>query len=282
MNLVRRSPEAIGYKQSRWSIDMIIANVSWLHGRTHSAVSQMLERLEISYKRGRSYVHSPDVNYKEKLNLIKHIYELVRENNKRYRLLYLDELTFYLQPTISRAYEEVGREQPLAQQSHAANLSSRVIAAMDAVTGQVVFRQQNKTTIPCLVNFWYDIYKKHREAEVIYIVLDNWPLHFHPEVLAPLQPQNLQFKPKLPGKWPQEASAKAKKDNLPIQLVCLPTYASWLNPIEKLWRWLKSDILHLHRQSCDWSGLKKRVVDFMEQFADYSPTLLRYTGLLPS
>lgn len=261
---------------------MIIAEISWLHGKTQSSVSQMLERFKISYKRGRDYVHSPDVNYLAKLEIIKDVREMVEGSDNRYRLLYLDELTFYLQPTISRAYEETGREQPLAQRSHSANSCSRVIAAMDAMTGQVVFRQQNKTTIPCLVNFWYDIWKKYREAEMIYVVLDNWPVHFHPEVLAPLQPQNLRFKPKLPDKWPQEASAKAKKDNLPIQLVCLPTYASWLNPIEKLWRWLKSDILHMHRQSCDWSGLKKRVGDFLEQFADYSPALLRYTGLLPN
>lgn len=271
----------LGHKQSRWSIDMIIADISWLQGRTPSAVSQMLERFKISYKRGRDYVHSPDVNYEEKLEIIKGVREVVREDNKRYRLLYLDELTFYLQPTISRAYEGVGREQPLAQRSHVANASSRVIAAMDAMTGQVIFRQQNKTTIPCLVNFWYDIWKKYREAEMIYVVLDNWPVHFHPDVLAPLQPQNLRFKPKLPDKWPQEASGKAKTDNLPIQLVCLPTYASWLNPIEKLWRWLKNDILHMHRQSDDWPGLKKRVSDFVEQFAVPSPALLHYTGILP-
>ncbi|MBE2197018.1 MAG: transposase, partial [Anaerolinea sp.] len=26
----------------------------------------------------------------------------------------------------------------------------------------------------------------------------------------------------------------------------LPTYASWLNPIEKLWRWLRADVLYNH------------------------------------
>ena len=34
---------------------------------------------------------------------------------------------------------------------------------------------------------------------------------------------------------------------LPIQLVPLPTYASWCNPIEKLWRQLRQELLHLHR-----------------------------------
>jgi len=30
---------------------------------------------------------------------------------------------------------------------------------------------------------------------------------------------------------------------LPIQIVQLPTYASWTNPIEKLWRKLKAEMV---------------------------------------
>jgi len=32
-----------------------------------------------------------------------------------------------------------------------------------------------------------------------------------------------------------------------ITLVYLPTYAPWLNPIEKLWRKAYQEVLHLHR-----------------------------------
>ncbi|MBK9335612.1 MAG: transposase [Lewinellaceae bacterium] len=34
--------------------------------------------------------------------------------------------------------------------------------------------------------------------------------------------------------------------NLPVQLHFLPTYASWLNPIEKVWKMLKQDLVHNH------------------------------------
>jgi hypothetical protein len=68
---------------------------------------------------------------------------------------------------------------------------------------------------------------------------------------------------------------------LPIQLVFLPTYASWLNPIEKLWRWLRQDVLHCHRYRQDWLLLKQLVLDFMAQFSSGSATLLPYVGLLP-
>jgi transposase len=62
--------------------------------------------------------------------------------------------------------------------------------------------------------------------------------------------------------------------------VWLPTYAPWLNPIEKLWRWLRQDMLKLHQRADDWRALRGRVRAFLEQFAGGSQRLLEYVGLL--
>ena len=62
--------------------------------------------------------------------------------------------------------------------------------------------------------------------------------------------------------------------------VWLPTYAPWLNPIEKLWRWLRQDQLYLHRLASDWETLRRRVNAFPDQFAAGSPALLQYVGLV--
>jgi hypothetical protein len=59
----------------------------------------------------------------------------------------------------------------------------------------------------------------------------------------------------------------------------LPTYSPWLNPIEKLWRWLKQDVLHLHRHADHVPALRALVLDFLAQFQDGSSDLLRYVGL---
>ena len=64
-----------------------------------------------------------------------------------------------------------------------------------------------------------------------------------------------------------------------IKPVWLPTYAPWLNPIEKLWRWLRQDVLKLHRWVADWPQVKQRVRDFLAQFAQGSQELLDYVGL---
>lgn len=69
--------------------------------------------------------------------------------------------------------------------------------------------------------------------------------------------------------------------HLPIQLVTLPTYASWCNPIEKLWRRLRQKVLYVHRHADDLDGLRKLVMDFLTQFGSGSLSLLQYIGLAP-
>ena len=60
----------------------------------------------------------------------------------------------------------------------------------------------------------------------------------------------------------------------------LPTYAPWLNPIEKLWGWLKEAELRQHGLAGRWAALQRRVTAFLAQFADGSAELLGRVGLL--
>ena len=65
-----------------------------------------------------------------------------------------------------------------------------------------------------------------------------------------------------------------------LSLLFLPTYASWLNPIEKLWRWLRQDILHNHELSHSFKELRQQVAQWLAQFEADSFHLLHYVGLL--
>ncbi len=91
----------------------------------------------------------------------------------------------------------------------------------------------------------------------MYVVQDNWSIHRHPDVV-----EALTSMPRIEPVW-------------------LPTYAPWLNPVEKLWRKLKQEVLHLHRLSEQWERLKQRVAAFLASFSSGSAALLRYVGLLP-
>lgn len=280
--LIRRDPRNCGYEHSRWNLRMIADSCPWLKVTTEGGLSRLLKRLCISYKRGRDYVHSPDLHYLEKLSLIELCHMRAFYAPERFVALYLDELTYYRQPSVARAYEARGTFQALARRSHRSNTSFRVIGALNSLTGQVTYRQRSRMNRFALSHFWREIRDAYPTAETIYVVVDNWPLHFHPDVLARLQPQEFPWPPYVPPNWPKTPSDRAVKDNLPIQLLCLPTYASWLNPIEKLWRWLKQDVIHMHHYSNDWQSLKQHVDHFLSQFQPGSEKLLHYVGLLPN
>jgi hypothetical protein len=247
---------------------------------TEAGLWQLLKRLGIRYKRGRDYIHSPDPHYAAKVSYLTLCQMKAYYEPEKYVFLYLDEISYYRQPTVARAYEEVGHHQALAYRSLRSNTLFRGIGALNFMTGQVTYRQNHRTRVPYLSKFYAQIRDDYPDAEIIYVAQDNWPVHAHPNVIARLQPQESPFWPRTPANWPTEPDKKAVYDDLPIQLVFLPTYAPWLNPIEQLWRWLKQDVLHLHRLSDEWDVLKQRVLDFMAQFAYGSDDLLRYTGLL--
>jgi hypothetical protein len=65
-----------------------------------------------------------------------------------------------------------------------------------------------------------------------------------------------------------------------IKPVWLPTYAPWLDPLDKLWCWICQDVLKMHRWVEDWPQVKHHVRDFLAQFAYGSQELLHYVGLL--
>jgi hypothetical protein len=259
---------------------MIAERCPWLAVTHESSLWRLLDRLGIRYKRGRDYVHSPDRHYLEKLSLIELARMRAYYEPERFTFVYVDEFTYYRQPSVACGYEVAGPYQPLARRSHRSNTQGRIIGALNACSGRVTYRQRSRISRSVIADFWLQLRAAYPDAEQIYAVVDNWPVHFHVDALACLQPQEFPWPPYVPPHWPTEPSSSAIQDNLPIQLLCLPTYASWLNPIEKLWRWLNQDVLHLHPYSNDWQALKQEVTWFLDQFRDGSEELLRYVGLL--
>lgn len=280
--VIRRDPHRLGYRRSRWQLEMVAQACDWLQVTTAGGLSRLLKRLGITLKRGRDYVHSPDRHYLEKLSLMELARMRAYYEPERYAFVYVDEFTYYRQPTVAQGYEAAGSAQPLARRSHQSNTWFRVIGALDACTGRVTYRQRSHISRFVVADFWAQLREAYPHVERIYAGIDNWPVHFHVDALACLQPQQFPWPPYVPPHWPTEPSAraKAKPGNLPIILLPLPTYASWLNPIEKLWRWLKQDLIHLHPYSDDWQTLKQEVAWFLDQFRTGSNELLRYVGLL--
>lgn len=276
---MRRDPRAFGEERSRWTLEALQRVCDWLALQTPSGMWRVLQRLGIHYKRGRSYIHSPDPHYEAKLAMVQAQLRRARAEPERYVVLFQDEFTYYRQPTVAQAYEAAGKHQPLARRSYHSDTQRRIAATLDPFTGRVVYLQCSRLGVEALVDFYQLVAEAYADRQTIYIVQDNWPVHFHPDVLAALQPQNFKWPLPVPRNWPTTPSHKARRLGLPIQLLQLPTYASWTNPTEKLWRWLKQDVLHLHRYADRWPELGDEVERFLDQFADGSQELLRYVGL---
>lgn len=283
VHLARRDPRSCECAQTRWTLAAFRQSCSWLHDLTISGVQALLNRLGVVWKRARCAIRSPDPNYDAKRADIAQLLAQARASSGRIVVVFLDEVTIERQPTLAASYAERGSDHLRAQLSHSANTLSRVIASLDAMDAKVVYRRANKIRLSTLVQFYQDLRVVYSQAERIYVVQDNWPVHTHPDVVVALEPQTTRWPFHRPKNWPLTPSAKALSAwgglQLPIQIVPLPTYASWCNPIEKLWRKLRQELTHLHRWADDLPQLRAEIDRFLNQFAHGSDALLRYVGL---
>lgn len=271
-------PREHGQNRTRWTLEALRAAVPAWAAASLSGIWRLLRDSKLHRQRGRDHIHSPDPDYQEKVAHLRTIQARVAAQPETTVLLYQDEVTYYRQPSVASGYAPAGSARPHAERSTTSDTTPRIAGALDARTGQVTSLQQTKIGVPALIRFYRQLVEAY-PGRRIYLVQDNWPVHFHPDVLAALEPQRSPFPFLRPPSWPSEPSPKAKRLNLPIQLVPLPTYSPWLNPIEKLWRWLNQDVLHHHRLADALPVLRSLVLDFLARFAHDSPDLLRYVGL---
>lgn len=248
----------------------------WLRLKTMPGMCQLLRRLRISWKRARHHVHSPDVNYVEKLGTIKMNVISARDSSTVF--VFSDEFTLSRHPSLSWTYEQKGKRQPLGELGYRRNYLWRIAAALNAWTGQVIFEQAQYMDVAHLTRFYQRIVQTYPGQPVV-MAEDNWPVHAHSDLLASLQEQHFPYDLPRPKNWNTNPRQKIQRLNIPIRILFLPTYASWTNPIEKLWRLLRQEIIHLHPYADDWKGLQRSVSSFLDQFSQGSKMLLRYVGL---
>ena len=118
LHTVRRDPSIFDRTKSRWDLGLIAETCDWLAVNYPSTLSQLMKRMGITYKRGRSYVHSPDPHYQQKMSMIAQCLLKAWYAPEEYALLYQDEFTVYSQPSLDRDYEQMGMFQPLARRNH--------------------------------------------------------------------------------------------------------------------------------------------------------------------
>jgi DDE superfamily endonuclease len=211
-----------------------------------------LGRHGLRLRSARVQQYSPDPDYAAKVEHLGWcLWEAARSGGKVVAL-FMDQMGFARWPEPAPDWAAAP---PLAERQRAGNGLWRLIGALNALTGRVDYLDNYIVGRAKVVEFYGRLVRAYPQAETIYVIQDNWSIHKHPDVLGAL------------AAWPR------------VEPVWLPTYAPWLNPIEKLWRWLRQDVLKLHRLAADWQALRGRVRSFLDQFAAGSERLLEYVGL---
>ena len=237
---------------SRWTLRTVRVSVAWLTDYSLSGVWRVLQACGLGLHTARARLFSPDPDYRGKVRRLHRSLRDAARHPETVVALFLDEFGYRRWPEVAPTW---GLEAAVAPRA-GTNQQWRTIGALNALTGQVSYLDGYIVGRQQVMQFYAQLDHTYPAAELLYVIQDNWNINTHPEVLAAL--------------------ARYTR----IQPVWLPTYAPWLNPIEKLWRWLRQDILKLHRWVEDWPQLKQQVRGFLDQFAQGSPDLLRYVGLV--
>lgn len=248
---------ADGPRPSRWTLRAIRVSFAEVADYTLSGVWRWLARLSVGLRSARVQQYSPDPAYGEKERHLLACLEEAARFPTEVVVLFVDEMGYFRWPDPAREWGPgAPAAPPVAERGGANNRQWRIIGALNALTGQVDYRENYIVGREQVIRFHAQLDRAYPDARRVYLVEDNWSIHTHPDVVA----------------------ARAALPRL--EAVWLPTYAPWLNPIEKLWRWLRQDVLRLHRLASDWPELRRRVNGFLDQFATGSHALLRYVGLL--
>ena len=248
------SPRKWDLARNRWRLRDLVGGVRWLAGISVSGVWRVLRRLKYTRRQAQPFVRSPDVDYDAKWRAILRAYADAVEQPAAVRLIFCDEVTYFRQPSVAPLYARRGGKAPRAEHVTGHNTVTRIVGGLEALRGQVSYLARSGIEVGTFCAFLRHLREAYPSGLSLRLVLDNWSVHIHPRT-------------------------QALANKLGIQLLYLPTYASWLNPIEKLWRWLRQEAIHCHDTPRDVATLRARVQDFLDQFKTGSPDLLHYVGL---
>jgi len=245
------APTADGPPPRRWTLRAMRATFPWLQDDPLSGVGRVLQRPKLPIRAAPVRQHRPDPDYLAKLDQLLAWLRDAAAHPGEVVVVFLDELGYDRWPAAGQTWGPAAPQPPpRADRDGPNNTQWRVIGALNALTGRVDDLDAYSSGREKLIRCSRQLVAAYGDARRISVVQDKWSIHRHPDVQAALA-------------------------GLPtIEPVWLPTDAPWRNPIEKLWRWLREQVLTLHRLAGDGQTLRERVNAFLSQFAQAADEVL--------
>jgi transposase len=217
-----------------WTIGLLASFVQIFYGlKVHAdTVRRWVHKLGFSFKRPQ-YAPAPSTDKKAE-EKIQRICEVYKEKKEEDHILYEDESSVFLLPLLRSLWSRIGQQIKILTYS-SWNVSLKIFGAVNAHGGKFCYKIYEKNNTESFIDFLEHLLEVY-SAGKIYMILDNATYH----------------RSKKLKRWLQDHSR--------IELIPLPTRSPRLNPIEKIWWYVKPEISG-NRWLGNIENLRARIID---------------------
>lgn len=217
---------------------------------SHEGIRKLLHRLRLSWTRPTYKLVKGDPErqaaFQKELEFIK---KLITEH---VTMFYVDETHVRAYQALRTTWAEVVNQKQVPSYGHHAHVS--IFGAVDIQQGDVVFHRSSSANADTFLDFLRLLKEKYPDRYIV-LVLDNARIHHANMGQAFLDSQ--------------EGDA--------FHLIFLPPYSPQLNPMERLWKWLKdeaiADVLHK-----DQNDIAQSITRFEQYVLQHPDEVLRHIG----
>jgi transposase len=205
--IARCCPRDLGLPFSTWSLSKLaehLAAVGVVASISRESIRQILRDGGISWQATKTWKASNDPDFIPKMAAVLELYDHPPSDG---RVVCVDEFgPLNLQPRPGRSWQPAGEPARQRATYHRYGGVRHMLAALDLATGQMIYRIRERKRWREFLSF-LKVLRARWPDQKLYLIVDNFSPHKHPHV----------------RQW------AAGND---VELVFLPTYASWLNWIE--------------------------------------------------
>jgi len=255
LELIEVDPRTVGCSFSNWTAPLLAQHLQTETGITldESRVRYYLHQHEYKQLRPVLTVESPDPDYESKVARIEALQKQAEAGE--IDLYSEDEIDLALLPTITRCWCKRGHQRII--QTPRKNQKRSGAGLIHWVSGKLLWATSDHKDNALFRAVLSQLFEPTTAlpSRKIYVVIDNYRIHFARPVLAFLA---------------------AHQDQ--IELICLPTYSPKLNPVERFWKHLRRNVTHnTFFQTIE--RLLDAVTGFFQEMAALPDTIRSVAGL---
>lgn len=228
----------MGFLNGFWTLPLLVIHIfnQFSLSLSQNTLRNILYELDYRSRRPRIAASKADEFASLKLAAIREAFQNLRDDSV---ILYQDETTFRLLPPLRRMWMKLNKQVRIIPPS-GWNRKISVFGALNAKSAKLSYAFFDKTNSENFIAFLEQLLEEYPD-KIILLILDNATYHTSHMVQD----------------W--------AKNQLRIQFLWLPKYDPQLNPVEKIWWYMKNTIA-ANRPYNSLKLLKQKCIEFLMDF----------------